>query len=90
MRYRWTQAAGNENAYIVNWSVDVEDWLWAQTDTPEKQLDAFKRDVDKGGNLVVAHYLYPSTVQYLQQMIQYAKATGKTLMRLDQCMNDPK
>jgi peptidoglycan/xylan/chitin deacetylase (PgdA/CDA1 family) len=89
MRYRWTQAANNQNAYIVNWSVDIEDWLWATTATPEKQLDAFKRDVDKGGNLVVAHYLYPTTVQYLRQFIQYAKGTGKQLMRLDQCMEDP-
>ncbi|KAF2672371.1 glycoside hydrolase/deacetylase [Microthyrium microscopicum] len=89
MRYRWTQASGNKNAYIVNWSVDVEDWLWATGSTPEKQLAAFKRDVDKGGNLVVMHYLYPSTVSYLQEFIQYAKMTGKQLMRLDQCMMDP-
>jgi peptidoglycan/xylan/chitin deacetylase (PgdA/CDA1 family) len=88
-RYRWTQAAGDDNAYIVNWSVDVQDWLWAMTDTPEKQLTSFKNDVDKGGNLVVMHYLYPSTVSYLQQFIQYAKASGKQLMRLDQCMMDP-
>ncbi|KAF1995543.1 carbohydrate esterase family 4 protein [Amniculicola lignicola CBS 123094] len=74
---------------ITMWSVDVEDWLWAQTDTPEQQLAAFKRDVAKGGNLVVLHYLYPSTVSYLRQFIQIAKATGKQLMRVDQCMMDP-
>jgi len=33
---------------IINWSVDVEDWLWAETSTPEKQLQAFQRDVNKG------------------------------------------
>ncbi|PWW75915.1 Carbohydrate Esterase Family 4 protein [Tuber magnatum] len=74
---------------VINWSVDVEDWLWATSSTPEKQLDAFRRDVNKGGNLVVMHYLYPSTVNYLKQFIQIAKATGKQLMRVDQCMMDP-
>jgi peptidoglycan/xylan/chitin deacetylase (PgdA/CDA1 family) len=89
MRQRLAVATGSDAPYIVNWSVDVEDWLWAQTDTPEKQLDAFKRDVAKGGNLVVIHYLYPSTVGYLREFIQIAKATGKQLMRVDQCMEDP-
>lgn len=89
MRQRLTTAVGDDDAYIVNWSVDVEDWLWATTSTPEKQLDAFKRDVAKGGNLVVMHYLYPSTVGYLREFIQIAKATGKQLMRVDQCMEDP-
>lgn len=74
---------------VTMWSVDVEDWLWAETDTPEEQLKAFQRDVDKGGSLVVMHYLYPSTVSYLRQFIQIAKATGKQLMRVDQCMMDP-
>ncbi|KAI9748724.1 MAG: hypothetical protein M1835_001730, partial [Candelina submexicana] len=46
---------------FVEWSVDVEDYLWALSSTPEKQLDAFKRDIGKGGNLVVMHYLYPTT-----------------------------
>ncbi|GME28763.1 Polysaccharide deacetylase [Neofusicoccum parvum] len=89
MRQRLAVTTNDPNAYIVNWSVDVEDWLWATSSTPEKQLDAFKRDVDKGGNLVVMHYLYPSTVGYLRQFIQIAKATGKQLMRVDQCMEDP-
>jgi peptidoglycan/xylan/chitin deacetylase (PgdA/CDA1 family) len=88
MRSRLTKAVGN-TASIVNWSVDVEDWLWAETDTPEQQKVAFQRDVDKGGNLVVLHYLYPSTVSYLREFIQIAKATGKQLMRVDQCMMGP-
>ncbi|EON64117.1 hypothetical protein W97_03347 [Coniosporium apollinis CBS 100218] len=89
MRQRLAVTTGTDNPYIVNWSVDVEDWLWATSSTPEKQMDAFQRDVDKGGNLVVLHYLYPSTVGYLRQFIQRAKATGKQLMRVDQCMMDP-
>jgi peptidoglycan/xylan/chitin deacetylase (PgdA/CDA1 family) len=89
-RYRWTVASGRDDAYTVNWSVDVEDWLWAMSSTPQKQLEAFKRDVDKGGNLVVMHYLYKSTVSYLREFIRYAKASGKQLMRLDQCMMDPR
>ena len=75
--------------YVVNWSVDVEDWRWAETDTPEKQLDAFRRDVAAGGNLVVMHYLYNSTVSYLSEFIQIAREMGKELMRVDQCLEDP-
>jgi peptidoglycan/xylan/chitin deacetylase (PgdA/CDA1 family) len=89
MRQRLVNALGVPNPYIVQWSIDVEDWLWAETTTPEKQLEAFKRDLAKGGNLVVMHYLYPSTVSYLRQFIKLAKATGKQLMRVDQCMMDP-
>jgi peptidoglycan/xylan/chitin deacetylase (PgdA/CDA1 family) len=89
MRQRLATTLQTDSPYIVNWSVDVEDWLWATSATPEKQLDAFKRDVSKGGNLVVMHYLYPSTVNYLKQFIQIAKATNKQLMRVDQCMEDP-
>lgn len=88
MRSRLANAVGPK-ATIVNWSVDVEDWLWAETNTPEQQKVAFQRDVNKGGNLVVLHYLYPSTVSYLREFIQIAKATGKQLMRVDQCMEDP-
>jgi len=88
MRQRLALALGAKPT-VTMWSVDVEDWLWAQTDTPEEQLKAFQRDVDKGGNLVVMHYLYPSTVGYLQQFIQIAKKSGKQLMRVDQCMMDP-
>ncbi len=89
MRQRLAFTLGTDDPYLVMWSVDVEDWLWAESDTPEKQLEAFQRDVDKGGNLVVMHYLYDSTVGYLRQFIQIAKATGKDLMRVDQCMEDP-
>jgi len=83
MRQRLVLATKSSSPYIVNWSVDVEDWLWAETDTPEKQLDAFKRDVAKGGNLVVMQ------VGYLREFIGIAKKTGKQLMRVDQCMEDP-
>ncbi|KAI1452744.1 carbohydrate esterase family 4 protein [Annulohypoxylon moriforme] len=88
-RMRQRLAALIEDPYIVQWSVDVEDWLWAESDTPEKQLEAFKRDVKAGGDIVVMHYLYNSTVSYLKEFIEIAKATGKQLMRVDQCMMDP-
>lgn len=69
--------------------MDIEDWLYADSETPEKQLDAFKRDVSRGGNLAVMHYLSPTTVEYFRDVIRVAKATGKTIMRVDQCMEDP-
>ncbi|KAH8884870.1 glycoside hydrolase/deacetylase [Thozetella sp. PMI_491] len=89
MRQRLAAALNDPKPNIVQWSIDVEDWIWAETKTPEKQLDAFKRDLAKGGNLVVMHYLYNSTVNYLPEFIRLAKATGKRLMRVDQCMEDP-
>lgn len=48
-----------------------------------------KRDIAKGGTIVVCHYLYQSTVDYIPQFIALAKATGKQLMRVDQCLEDP-
>ncbi|KAJ5668324.1 Glycoside hydrolase/deacetylase beta/alpha-barrel [Penicillium maclennaniae] len=77
------------NAHIVNWSVDVEDWLWANSSTPERQLDAFYRSVARGGNLAVMHFLNPTTVGYLPQFIRHVQASGLRIMRVDQCMEDP-
>lgn len=78
-------------ARIINWSIDIEDWLWGETDggAVQKQTDAVKRDLAKGGNLFVTHYLYRSTVDQFRGFIQLAKATGKQIMRVDQCMEDP-
>ncbi|RPA90453.1 glycoside hydrolase/deacetylase [Choiromyces venosus 120613-1] len=76
-------------AKVINWSIDIEDWLWAESATPEKQTDAVIRDLAKGGNLFVAHYLYRSTVDQFRTFIQLAKGTGKTVMRVDQCLGDP-
>ncbi|OQE38712.1 hypothetical protein PENCOP_c008G03649 [Penicillium coprophilum] len=76
------------NPYIVNWSVDVEDWLWANTSTPEKQLEAFYRGVDSGGNLAVMHYLNPTTIGYLPEFIRHIKNAGYRIMRIDQCLED--
>ncbi|KFA61234.1 hypothetical protein S40285_10677 [Stachybotrys chlorohalonatus IBT 40285] len=89
MRQRWAAASGSDKAYLVNWSVDVQDWMWAESSTPEKQLDAFRSDVQKGGNLVVMHYSHNSTVEYFAEFIRLAKATGKQIMRVDQCLEDP-
>lgn len=72
----------------MNWSVDVEDWLWADTSTPEKQLEAFFRSVEKGGNLAVMHYLHPTTIGYLPEFIRHVKRAGYQIMRIDQCLGD--
>ncbi|KAH7350653.1 carbohydrate esterase family 4 protein [Rhexocercosporidium sp. MPI-PUGE-AT-0058] len=88
-RIRQRLAATIPGSKFVAWSVDVQDWLWAATSTPEKQLTNFQADVDKGGNLVVMHYLYESTVSYLPQFIEIARKTGKQMMRVDQCLEDP-
>ena len=88
-RVRQRLAALIPGSKFVSWSVDVQDYLWAESKTPEKQLTAFKNDVNKGGNLVVMHFLYESTVEFLPKFIEYAKGTGKRLMRVDQCMEDP-
>ena len=89
MRQRLAAVLQEPEPYLVGWSVDVEDWLWAWSDTPEKQLEAFQRDFAKGGNLLVMHYLHESTVNLLPQMISIVKASGKQIMRVDQCLQDP-
>jgi peptidoglycan/xylan/chitin deacetylase (PgdA/CDA1 family) len=78
-----------DDPYIVNWSVDIADWLYANSSMPEMQLKTFERDVKRGGDLVVMHYLSPSTVSYFRDAIRIARATGKHIMRVDQCMGDP-
>ncbi|EED13724.1 polysaccharide deacetylase, putative [Talaromyces stipitatus ATCC 10500] len=88
-RMRQRLAAHIDDPYIVNWSVDVEDWLWANTNEPWRQLKAFRRDIDRGGNLVVMHYLTWNTVKYFREFIRIAKHKGKKIMRIDQCMMDP-
>jgi peptidoglycan/xylan/chitin deacetylase (PgdA/CDA1 family) len=88
MRQRFALAAGPQAA-IINWDIDVEDYLWAESSTPEKQLDAFDNALAAGGNLVVMHYSYSSTVEYLAEFIQRARAAGKQIMRVDQCLQDP-
>ncbi|CEJ57124.1 hypothetical protein PMG11_05829 [Penicillium brasilianum] len=88
-RLRQQLAQHIDDPYIVNWSVDVEDWLWENTTTPERQLDAFYRDVARGGNLAVMHYLNPITVGYLRHFIRHVKGLGLNVMRVDQCLEDP-
>ncbi|KAH8762198.1 carbohydrate esterase family 4 protein [Hyaloscypha sp. PMI_1271] len=88
-RIRQRLAALIPGSKFVEWSVDVQDWLWALSSTPENQITNFQSDVNKGGNLVVMHYLYNTTVSYIPQFIAIAKKTGKQLMRVDQCMEDP-
>ncbi|OJD19504.1 hypothetical protein AJ78_00573 [Emergomyces pasteurianus Ep9510] len=88
-RTRQRLAALIKDPQIINWSVDIQDWLWAGSPTPEKQVEAFQRDVDKGGDLVVMHFLSPDTVMYTRDVIKIARNTGKRIMRVDQCMEDP-
>ncbi|KAF7181324.1 hypothetical protein CNMCM7691_000542 [Aspergillus felis] len=88
-RTRQRLAVHTSDSQIVNWSVDIEDWLWGDTETPERQLEAFYRDVRRGGNLAVMHYLKPSTVKYFPQVIRFVKAMNLTIMRIDQCLEDP-
>jgi peptidoglycan/xylan/chitin deacetylase (PgdA/CDA1 family) len=88
-RTRQRLAAYIRDPSIINWSVDVEDWLWKDSKTPERQRDAFFRDVGRGGNLVVMHYLSPTTVEYFREFIQFVKNLNIDIMRVDQCLEDP-
>ncbi|KAL4805584.1 hypothetical protein BDV18DRAFT_152827 [Aspergillus unguis] len=88
-RTRQRLAAYIDDPHIINWSVDVEDWLWADSKTPERQRDAFFRDVGQGGNLVVMHYLSPTTVEYFREFIRFIKNLNLDIMRVDQCLEDP-
>ena len=35
-------------------SIDIEDWKWGESPTPQNQLAAVRRDIGKGGDLFVA------------------------------------
>ena len=87
-RTRQRLASHLPNPHIINWSVDIEDWLWANTSTPERQLEAFYRDVRQGGNLAVMHFVSESTVDYLVDVIRFVKRLGLEIMRVDQCLGD--
>jgi hypothetical protein len=63
--------------------------MWADSETPERQLEAFYRDVERGGNLAVLHYLSPTTVGYFREIIRFVKGRGLRIMRIDQCLEDP-
>ncbi|KAJ5885077.1 hypothetical protein N7495_009587 [Penicillium taxi] len=88
-RMRQELAKYIHNPYIVNWTVDIEDWKWANTSVPERQLQAFYRGVAMGGNLAVMHFLNPTTVDYLPEFIRHVKESGLKIMRIDQCLEDP-
>lgn len=88
-RTRQRLAALLDDPYVVGWSVDIEDWRWAESDWPQRQIDAFARDVGRGGSLAVLHFLHPSTVSYLRDLIRFVRASGRDIMRVDQCMGDP-
>ncbi|KAJ3345039.1 hypothetical protein HDU91_007484, partial [Kappamyces sp. JEL0680] len=85
---RSRQHLGSRGMKTIMWDIDVEDYLWADSSTPNKQLDAFNRDLKLGGSIVVMHYLSQTTVNLLPKMIASAKASGKKLVRLDQCLGD--
>lgn len=88
-RTRQQLASHIRDPYIVNWSVDIEDWLYADSPIPEKQFEAFQRDLNKGGDLAVMHFLSPTTVGYFRDVFKLVKDSGKQIMRVDQCMEDP-
>lgn len=56
-RVRQRLAARIPGAKFVAWSVDVADWLYAESSTPQKQVTNFQSDVNKGGNLVSLDHL---------------------------------
>ncbi|KAE8355116.1 hypothetical protein BDV28DRAFT_163465 [Aspergillus coremiiformis] len=88
-RTRERLAAQIRDPQVINWSVDIEDWMWADSDTPERQLEAFYRDVERGGNLAVLHYLNSTTVGYFREIIRFVRKKGLRIMRIDQCLEDP-
>eukprot|EP00048_Salpingoeca_helianthica_P022549 m.18935 g.18935 ORF g.18935 m.18935 type:complete len:472 (+) comp7469_c0_seq2:104-1519(+) len=80
---------GSLGMATVLWDVDTEDWKYAASGDPTKQqLASFKNFVNRGGNLVVAHYFYNNSVVQLDEMITYAKTIGRRFVRMDTCIPD--
>ena len=91
---RTRQALGRHvnDSKVIMWSIDVKDWVWGEAlggDPGKMQYQAFKDSLEKGGSIVVMHYLYQSTVSQLPDMIKLAKKKGKQFVRADQCVGDP-
>ncbi len=80
------EVLGRRNMETVMWDIDVQDWLYLENDPNKMQLAAFKQQLDAGGTLVVAHYLYSTTVDQLEEMITYAKGKGRRFVQLDECI----
>lgn len=39
--------------------------------------------------MAVMHFLSPTTVSYFREVFQMVKRSGRRIMRVDQCMEDP-
>lgn len=77
---------------LIMWSIDVKDWVYGEHgdgDPDNMQYKAFQESLEKGGSIVVMHYLYGSTVNQFRDMIQLAKSKGRQFVRADQCVGDP-
>lgn len=88
---RTRQALGKllPNPQIVMWSIDVRDWVYgidASGDPDRMQYKAFADQLNRGGTIVVMHYLYKSTVDQFQDMIKIAKSQGRKFVRMDECI----
>lgn len=90
---RTRQALGKliKEPQIIMWSIDVYDWIYGiqpSGDPSRMQYKAFEEQLNKGGSIVVMHYLYKSTVDQFQDMIKLAKAKGRKFVRMDECIGD--
>jgi peptidoglycan/xylan/chitin deacetylase (PgdA/CDA1 family) len=83
---RAREILGSMGLETIMWDIDVQDWIYLNNDPSKMQLAAFKQQLDAGGTLVVAHYLYSSTVNQLEDMIVYAKSKGHRFVLLDECL----
>ena len=79
------------NPRLVMWSIDIKDWVYGidpDGDIDRKQYKAFENSLNNGGDIVVLHYLYQSTVDQFRDMIRLAKSKGRQFVRMDQCVGD--
>lgn len=91
-RTRQSLARHIEDPEIIMWSIDVKDWVYGVNpdgDPQRQQYKAFQDSLNKGGSIVVLHYLYRSTVDQFRDMIKLAKSQGRQFVRVDQCVGDP-
>ena len=52
----------------------------------QKQLESFKRDLDRGGTLGVSHYNFRSTASILRDMIKLVREKGLKIRTVSQCL----
>ncbi len=78
------QAVSELGLYLVNWSVDTEDWSNKNPDTMLEICKATTYD----GCIVLMHDSYPTTLEGLKKIVSYYKGQGYEFVTVSELFED--